>query len=146
MNADLFATLSVHADWFTARFGTTKPEHYVFPFGKPTPSDPTRHITDITGAWDALRKRAGVKCRFHDLRHTAATKMAEAGVPEKHHARSDGSHEPRNDGAILSHSDGCKAGGRRSLKAAASGPEFRSSTHKIPHTGELRKSSVALNY
>jgi integrase len=29
-----------------------------------------------------LRKLSGVKCRFHDLRHTVATKMAENGVPE----------------------------------------------------------------
>lgn len=82
MNSQLFAVLSAHADWFTDRFGEARPEHYLFPFGKPTPNDPTRPITDVTGAWDALRKRAGVECRLHDLRHTAATKMAEAGVPE----------------------------------------------------------------
>jgi hypothetical protein len=35
-----------------------------------------------TSAWEALLKRSGVECRFHDLRHTAATKMAEADVPE----------------------------------------------------------------
>ena len=33
-------------------------------------------------AWDNIRKDAGVSCRLHDLRHTALTKMAEAGVPE----------------------------------------------------------------
>jgi integrase len=82
MNSDLIGVLSAHADWFTDRFGESKPGHYLFPFGKPTPSDPTRPITDVTSAWDALRKRAGVNCRLHDLRHTAATKMAEAGVPE----------------------------------------------------------------
>jgi integrase len=82
MNAELFNVLSARADWFTLRFGETRPEHYLFPFGKPTPSDPTKPITDISGAWDALRKRAGVRCRLHDLRHTVATKMAEAGVPE----------------------------------------------------------------
>jgi integrase len=82
MNADLFAVLSVHADWFTSRFGATQPEYYLFPFGKPGPNDPTRPISDVTGAWEALRKRAGVACRLHDLRHTAATKMAEAGTPE----------------------------------------------------------------
>ena len=27
-------------------------------------------------------KAAGVQCPLHDLRHTAATKMAEAGVPD----------------------------------------------------------------
>ena len=82
MNGELYAVLLGHADWLTARFRQTKSEHYLFPFGKPTPADPARQMTDITGAWDSLRNRAHVKCRLHDLRHTAATKMAEAGVPE----------------------------------------------------------------
>jgi integrase len=82
MNADLFALLSTHGDWVTNRFGETRPEYYIFPNGKPSPNDPTKPITDVTGAWDALRDRTGVRCRLHDLRHTAATKMAEAGVPE----------------------------------------------------------------
>jgi integrase len=82
MNAQLFAALSAHADWFTDRFGTAKPEQFLFPFGKPTPNDPMRHITDMSSAWEGLRERAGINCRLHDLRHTAATKMAEAGVPE----------------------------------------------------------------
>jgi len=82
MNAELYSVLCAHADWFINRFGETKAEHYLFPFGKPTPSDPTKPITDITGAWDALRGRAQIKCQLHDLRYTAATKMAEAGVPE----------------------------------------------------------------
>jgi integrase len=82
MNSELVETLSAHAEWFTQRFGAAKPDYYLFPFGKPTPSDPTRPITDITGAWEALRKRSGVECRLHDLRHTVATKMAEDGVPE----------------------------------------------------------------
>ncbi|MCC6341321.1 MAG: site-specific integrase [Bryobacterales bacterium] len=82
MNQDLFEVLKAHAEWFTARFGATDPEHFLFPFGKPMPADPSRPITDITSGWDILRKKAGVRCRLHDLRHTAATKMAEAGVPE----------------------------------------------------------------
>ena len=43
--------------------------------------DPTCPIGDITTV-DALRERTGIQCRLHDLRHTTATKMAEAGVPE----------------------------------------------------------------
>ena len=82
MNQDLFEVLSAQADWFTNRFGETKPDHAVFPFGSPVPRDPTRPITDVSSAWEALREKAGVQCRMHDLRHTALTKMAEAGVPE----------------------------------------------------------------
>lgn len=82
LNQDLATVLKAHATWFTERFGATKPEYFLFPFGKPTPNDPSRPITDITGAWDALRKKTGVRCRLHDLRHTAATKMCEAGIPE----------------------------------------------------------------
>lgn len=82
MNGELFQVLAAHADWFTERFGETKPEHHLFPFGKPLPNDPARPTTTLKTAWGTLRKRAGVNCRLHDLRHTAATKMAEAGVPE----------------------------------------------------------------
>lgn len=33
-------------------------------------------------AWRSILKEAGIKARFHDLRHTAVTKMAEAGLPD----------------------------------------------------------------
>ena len=64
------------------RFGEPTSDHYLFPWGKPLPSDPMRHATDITWGWDQLRKDTGVSCRLHDLRHTFATQLAEAGVPE----------------------------------------------------------------
>jgi integrase len=82
MNGDLYAIMTAHADWFTERFGQTLPEYHLFPFGKPAPTDPTRPTTTLKTAWASLRKEAKVKCRLHDLRHTALTKMAEAGVPE----------------------------------------------------------------
>jgi integrase len=82
MNDDLLQVLCAHARWFTNRFGTAEPEHYVFPFGSPFPSDPTRPTVELKTAWDSIRKAAGVQCRWHDLRHTVCTKMAEAGVPE----------------------------------------------------------------
>ncbi|MEO7650551.1 MAG: tyrosine-type recombinase/integrase, partial [Bryobacteraceae bacterium] len=64
------------------RFGVTSPGFYLFPFGKPVPSDPARPTTTMKTSWSTLRTRADVNCRLHDLRHTAATKMAEAGVSE----------------------------------------------------------------
>jgi integrase len=82
MNGDLFALLSMHAAWFTEKFGETRPEYYLFPFGSPAPADPMRPTTTLKTVWNSIRKDSGVSCRLHDLRHTALTKMAEAGVPE----------------------------------------------------------------
>jgi integrase len=82
MNRELFEVLSMHAAWFTKRFKETKSSDYLFPWGSPFPTDPARRATTIKTAWESLREEAGVSCRLHDLRHTAATKMAEAGTPE----------------------------------------------------------------
>jgi integrase len=46
------------------------------------PFDPEKPIASLADSWEALRKAANVFCRLHDLRHTAATKMAEKGIPE----------------------------------------------------------------
>jgi integrase len=86
-NSDLHEVIEDHRRWYVRKIGEPKPEWYVFPGrqGKgtnPRPLDPTRPVGYITSAWDTLRKRCKVQCRLHDLRHTAATKMAEAGVPE----------------------------------------------------------------
>lgn len=112
MNQDLYATLSMHASWYAKRFGPLQPDWYVFPrSNRAQPTDPTQPATAIKTAGESVRKEAGVilsdkpseygkrnrrvrtrekrekepeplKCRFHDLRHTTLTKMAEAGVPE----------------------------------------------------------------
>jgi hypothetical protein len=47
----------------------------------PYQTDPTAPIGRWKEAWEAAKKRAGVQCRFHDLRHTGCTRMLEAGVP-----------------------------------------------------------------
>src|SRR6185295_11979548 len=43
---------------------------------------PSVPLQSFTSAWERVRADSNVQCRFHDLRHTVATKMAEAGVPE----------------------------------------------------------------
>jgi integrase len=82
LSAEMFAILSAHADWFTERFGTTQPQHYLFPFGKPSPTDPSRPTTTLKTAWSSLRKAAKVDCRLHNLRHTAATKWRKRACPK----------------------------------------------------------------
>src|SRR5580692_10400924 len=46
-----------------------------------TATDPTKPMGSIKEAWEAAKVRAGVKCRFHDLRHTSVSRMLDAGVP-----------------------------------------------------------------
>jgi integrase len=89
LNPDLKGALEMHASWYASEFGPLEPGWFLFPgrAGRPEkgakrPLDPTRPATSIKTAWNSLRQDAGVECRLHDLRHTAATKMAEAGTPE----------------------------------------------------------------
>jgi integrase len=88
MNERAFQVMTMWGNTFPQR----QPPHYVFPtekYGaagdefKPCvhSTDPTRPIGDWKEAWEAARKRAGVSCRFHDLRHTACTRMLESGTP-----------------------------------------------------------------
>jgi len=45
--------------------------------------DPTRHLKSWRSAWRTLTKRAGLPgFRFHDLRHTAITDLAENGAAD----------------------------------------------------------------
>lgn len=86
LNADLIGVIEEHSRWYRRVIGSIEPGWHVFPGrerkGAQRPLNPLKPIGDITSAWDTLRERCGVECRLHDLRHTAATKMAEAGVPE----------------------------------------------------------------
>ncbi len=42
--------------------------------------NPAAPITTLKTAFQAAKKRAGIRCRFHDLRHTAASRLLDAGV------------------------------------------------------------------
>lgn len=82
LGAAAWSTLETHAAWWASRFGNIGPDLHVFPYGSPQPNDPSRAVTTVSHGWNAIRKAAGVKCRWHDLRHSYCTKLAEAGVPE----------------------------------------------------------------
>jgi integrase len=89
MTRSLYETLRIWA----AQFPERKLNHCVFPhekygqpkrgetMGKVYAIDVTRPIGTFKYAWRDARKRAGVQCRFHDLRHTGCTRMLDAGVP-----------------------------------------------------------------
>ena len=88
LNQRLMATLTFWASLFEER----QPEHYVFPaehYGlaghrRETCAhnvNPTKPIGSWKTGWTLARQKAGVTARFHDLRHTAVSRLLERGVP-----------------------------------------------------------------
>jgi integrase len=74
LNATAFEVL---VNW-ARRFPNTDAEHYVFPFCEHRHVNPKRPTQGWRTAWRNALKRAGFHCRFHDLRVTAITKLAES--------------------------------------------------------------------
>jgi integrase len=85
------AALKTFTEWAT-QFAERKPDHFVFPServgfsgDKEIPqvfdTDPTKPISSWKTAWTTARNAADVTCRFHDLRHTACTRLLERGQP-----------------------------------------------------------------
>jgi integrase len=83
LNSELYEAVIVHRAWYIKRFGEAKDEWHVFPWGKPRPSDPTRHVTSLKTAWNNVRTNAKVKGRWHDNRHTLITELAESGAGDE---------------------------------------------------------------
>ena len=83
MNSDLLAVLTDYVEWCKYKFGEIRHEWYVFPFGSPQPTDPTRHVTTLKTVWNNVRRNASVKGRWHDNRHTLITELAESGAGDQ---------------------------------------------------------------
>ena len=83
LNSTLLEAMLEHAKWYTKRFGTIRPEWYVFPYGRPRPKDPTRPMVSLKTSWSNVRKKAAVNGRWHDNRHTLITDLAESGAGDE---------------------------------------------------------------
>jgi integrase len=83
LNSALLEAMVEYSRWYTKRFGTIQPEWYMFPFGKPRPSDPTRPMVTLKTSWGNARKKANVQGRWHDNRHTLVTDLAESGAGDE---------------------------------------------------------------
>jgi integrase len=70
------------ADWGMG-FPNRQPEDYVFPWCESRKVEPLRPTKGWRTAWRNACKRAGLKVRFHDLRHTAITKLAESQASDQ---------------------------------------------------------------
>jgi integrase len=83
LNSELYDALVQYRAWYEERFGKIQDQWYLFAFGRPMPSDPTRHVTSLKTAWKSIRKNAKVKGRWHDNRHTLITELAESGAGDE---------------------------------------------------------------
>jgi len=110
INAELCSVLAAHRSEFVESFGESLSEHFLFAWGSPLPSDPTRHITDPKHGWEKLRERAGVEMPpsrsaahlCHSPRRKRHIRIHDAGAP--------GAHERRHAGTLQSYPDGGEAG------------------------------------
>jgi len=68
---------------WAGHFPQAKPEHYLFPWRENGRVIVSRPVSSWRKAWRNALKRAGVKCRFHDLRVTAITKLSESQASEQ---------------------------------------------------------------
>ena len=67
---------------WAGRFPHAAPDHYVFPWSENRQIDPARPAKGWRTAWRHALKLSAVRCRFHDLRVTCITKMAESQTPD----------------------------------------------------------------
>jgi integrase len=78
--------------FWAQQFPNRLPEHYVFPserYGASGDefkacvyaSDPDKPMARFKASWEKAKRDARLECRFHDLRHTAVSRMIDAGVP-----------------------------------------------------------------
>jgi integrase len=69
-------------EMWSSRFPDRMPDHFAFPASENGRIDPERPIANWRTAWRRACREAGLAgLRFHDLRHTAATKLLEQGTP-----------------------------------------------------------------
>ena len=55
----------------------------MFPFGKARHYDATKPMQTLKTAWRNVLRKAKVKIRLHDLRHTVITKLVESGASDE---------------------------------------------------------------
>jgi integrase len=84
MEERLWTAITRYRSWYVENLGKIRPEWYVFPLSKHhKPIDPLQSgVAAIKSAWYALKAQLKIDYRLHDTRHTVATAMAVAKVPD----------------------------------------------------------------
>ncbi len=82
LNSAVMGALADHMKWYEQAVGSPEPNCYVFPGGAHH-YDPNKPLTSLKTSWTTLRRKTGIKTRWHDNRHTLVTKLAESGVGDE---------------------------------------------------------------
>jgi len=125
LNANGFEAL---VRW-ASRFPSAEPHHYVFPWCENRQVDPSRPTKGWRTAWRHALKRAGFRCRFHDLRVTCITKLAESQASDMTIMAIAG-HVSRR---MLEHYSRIRTDAKRVALDAISGPLFEAGVHQNVH-------------
>ena len=91
-NIPLNATALGSLQTWATNFPSRRAEHFVFAverYGLAGDDgsahahgfDPEKPMGSFKEAWETAKRKSGVTCRFHDLRHSACTRLVERGVP-----------------------------------------------------------------
>ena len=83
LNGTLLRVFADHMKWYEEEVGPANPDSYIFPFGKAKHYKASQPMQTLKTAWRNVLRKAGVKIRLHDLRHTVVTKLCEAGASEE---------------------------------------------------------------
>ena len=83
LNSAVLGALADHMRWYEEKVGPATAESYVFPFGKARHYDAKNPMKTLKTAWRNVLRKAKVKIRLHDLRHTVITKLAESGASDE---------------------------------------------------------------
>jgi integrase len=122
------AAFEALARW-AGRFPDAAAEHYAFPWCESNQIDPTRPTKGWRTAWRQALKRAGFHCRFHDLRVTCITKLAESQASDMT-IMSIAGHVSRR---MLEHYSRIRTDAKRVALEAIVAPVFESDVHQNVH-------------
>lgn len=95
LNSVALDAIREYAIWYKQKFGELTSEWYVFPFGKPQPTDPTQPCTSFKTVWSNIREDSAVKGRWHDNRHTSLLNWQKPGPVTKQSRTSRGMSQSR---------------------------------------------------
>jgi integrase len=79
LNSAAHAALVAHSKWFLARFGEQRDEWFVFCAGVTSPSNPTKPVSSFKDVWQNIKRTTNIVGRFHDMRHSFISGLAESG-------------------------------------------------------------------